>query len=452
VKAAERRIAQLRFFDEAILIEAGETPRVLGGWSRNKRALARALHSAKLSTHAGDIRRSLALAHHLAEPRENAEIVLFSGGVWEETPPPEALAGVQTRWIGKEAVNTGLSLFTARRSPATPGDYQLVAQVVGTHGTGAMSPPATELELRRNGVLIDVQPVQLEPGKPWQKTWEGSSTEEVRFEARLRGMGEAPRDDLGADNQAEARLRALRPVPVEIVGPAHPFLTAALESLPLVRLHQTPPAGPLPPQPDPDSFYIFYRSLPPPGFKAKAMLVIAPEAEGFWGKPNGFLDSALVSESLKEEPILRFVSLENLRLQKAHDLSPSPGAKVFAQSFGKPLLFGHWETAGNDPRWLVLAFGLDDSDLVFRTAFPILIGNLIQSLQPEEQELAANLPGAATSQFTPLKAAASGPPPGAPAQPPLSWWTALPFWWWALLLATAWLLAEWWLYSRRITE
>lgn len=489
VKIAQRRIAQMRFFDEALLIEAGETPRVLRGWSRNKRALGRALLTAKPSANTCDIRPALTLAHHLADQRKEHEIVLISDGVWDEPPAETAMAGVQTRLVGKTPVNIGISLFTARRSPATPGEYQVIARVVGTGAASA------ELELRRNGALIDVQPIQLEPGKPWQRTWDGSGSENIRFEAKVSITGatgstadtdananarsntnaNTPRDDLAADNRATARLGALRPVPIEVVAPPQPFLAAALDSLPLAALHRTWPVSDLQKKlesgtlsaADANKLYIFHHAVPPPGFHPRAMLVIEPEGDGFWGKSNGILESALVSESQKDEPIMRFVSFDNVRLQKATDFTPAPGATVFAESFGKPLIFGRWNPGRNgnggaaailtDPQWLVLSFGLEDSDLVFRTAFPILIGNLVQSLQPDETDGAGMLPGAVESRLAstlpaPPDAAAGQGATQAQAHASLSWWSGFPFWWWALLIGLGWLLLEWWLYSRRITE
>jgi hypothetical protein len=448
VQTVERRIAHLRLFDEAILIAAGETPRVLSPWTRNKRALARALQTAAPGKSGSDIRSALALAHNLASQRTHAEIVLISDGVWEPAPAPEALKEVNAQWVGgKNAVNAGLSLFTARRSPSAPGEYQLVVRVSASAATHA------ELEVRRDGTLIDVQPLKLEPGKPWQKTWDGTATEASRFEARLTGMS---RDDLAADNVAEARLPALHPVAVEVVAPPHAFLDAALEALPLVETHRTWPPTTLAAVADPAKLYLFYHALPPEGFHPNAMIVINPSADGFWGKYNGPLDAALVSEMQRDEPILRFVSLDNVRLDKVADFSPAPGATIFAKFLDgnpndareKPLLFGQWKPGA--PRWLVQSFGLEDSDLVFRTAFPVLLANLVQSLQPEDAESGQPLPGPVATQ---LKSFTADPPkPGGGPTAANAWWTALPLWWWALVLCVLWLIVEWGLFNRRITE
>lgn len=447
VQTAERRIAHLRLFDEAILLAAGETPRVLCPWTRNKRALGRALRAAAPGQTVSDIRSALGLAQNLGSQRNQPEIILISDGVWEPAPGPEALKGVQPQWIGtSQPANAGISLFNARRSPSAPGEYQLITRVVASGTTTA------ELEVRRDGALIDVQSLKLEPGKPWQKTWEGTANGEAKFEARLTEM---KRDDLADDNFAQARLPALHPVAVEVVAPPHAFLDAALESLPLVQTHRTWPVESLG-EADPAKLYLFYKCTPPPQFRPGAMVIINPQVDGFWGKYNGPLDAALVSETLKDESILRFVALENVRLDKVADLTPAAGSTLFVKYLGgtesteKALIFGHWKEGS--PRWLVQSFGLEDSDLVFRTAFPILLANLVQSLQPQDTEQTKPLPGVVASQLKTFKPAAETTKPDAAQPGSHAWWSALPLWWWALLLGVAWLIAEWALFNRRITE
>lgn len=454
MQTAERRVAHLRLFDEAILIAAGETPRVLCPWTRSKPALGRALRTAAPGATASDIRSALTLAHNLATQRKNATILLVSDGVWEPAPAPELLKGVQCHWAGgKEPVNAGITLFKARRSLSAPGEYQLLGRV------SVSSAVEADLEIRCDGALIDVQKLKLEPGKPWQKTWEGTANGAAQFEARLTEM---KRDDLAADNMAQTRIGALHPVAVEVAAPPNAFLDAALEALPLVETHRTWPIAALPAAPDPARLYLFLGCVPPEGFQPAAMLLINPAADGPWGKYEGPLESALVSETLRDEPILRFVSLENVRLDKISGFAPAPGATLFAQALcgdagqhaEKPLLFGQWKEGA--PRWLVQTFGLEDSDLVFRTAFPVLLANVVQSLQPDTSEKTPPLPGPVATQLhkIPEAQAAAETPDETPATA-TGWftrWTTLPLWWWALILGVVWLLAEWLLFHRRITE
>ncbi len=102
-------------------------------------------------------------------------------------------------------------------------------------------------------------------------------------------------------------------------------------------------------------------------------------------------------------------------------------------------------------RWLALSFDLENTDFVLRTAFPVLLGNLVQSLRAEPPPAAHPLPGEVKSRLT---RAAPNPAPAAATSttPSAAWWAWAPLWWWAAALGAAWLLAEWWLYARRVTE
>ena len=462
LRTARQQVAALRFTDSCAVILAEQPPRVLSGWTGSRRALDNALDSARdapTHPHGGDgIREALKLARRLAAGRAGARILLLSDGVWSEAPDAAALAGVEWRRVGTEhPVNTAITAFSARRSLVAPGDF-LIAAEVRHFGP---SPVDGELEVRRDGGILDLQPLHLEPGQPWRKTWHGHTENAAGFEARLRTFAGASTpappapDQLAADNTADARLAPVIPARIDLVAPPNGFLDAALGALPAANWRRVA-AGDLLHAPEPAALTIFYRTNPPTGFPtAAAALLIDPPGGGFWGEPAGPLENALVSDSEHDSVPLRFVGLESVALPSAREFRPAPGAEVFAQSFGKPLVFGNWPAGGHGRetrRWLVLPFDLENTDFVLRTAFPILVGNLVQSLRADAPLAVTPLPGDVKSRLictvpTPTSRTA----PGAPAAM-FAWWAWAPLWWWAALAGAGWLLAEWWLFSRRITE
>jgi hypothetical protein len=463
LQSARRRVQGLRFSDQGALILAHSPPQVLSGWTGSRRTLEQAIAAARgacaRENGRGDgIREALTLAHRLATGRAGGRIVLLSDGVWTDPPDAAQLAGVDWVRFGTDhPVNTAITSFAARRSLVAPGDYLLAAEV---QHFGATAVDA-ELEIRRNGSLLDLQPLRLEPGQPWRKTWPGHADEAVSFQAQLRAFAGPTRqpapDQLAADNSAGANLAAVVPVTVEIVGQPNGFLDAALNALPAVQWRRLNGIAALDLQ-KPAALTVFYRVDPPAGFApGSALLLIDPPGGGFWGQPAGPIEHPLVSESERDSVPLRFVGLESVTLQAAREFHPPPWAEIFAQSFGQPLIFGHWPggvDAGNvTRRWLVLPFDLEHTDFVLRTAFPILLGNLVQSLRAAAPVPAKPLPGAVKSLLTrtSVPALAAATATGGPAvESP--WWAWAPLWWWAAFAGTAWLLGEWWLFSRRITE
>ncbi|HEY3899514.1 MAG TPA: VWA domain-containing protein [Chthoniobacter sp.] len=441
LQLAAQRIDQMRGVDEATLILAADPPQVLTSWASSKRLLHRALAQAQLSGHSTDVRPALALARNLAQGRPHGHILLLSDGVWPEPPKKEQLAGIEAPWISGDGVNTGLTLFAVRRAFSGPGEFQLAARVEA-HGP---SPVSGNLEIYRDGRLMDVQALELTPGQPWDRTWDGRAGQTTRFEAKLAGF---PPDRLTRDDHAEAVLPAQTPVKVELVAPANGFLDAALSSLDSVAWKRTWPAQQLGPA-QPGMLYVFYRCLPPPDFAA-ATVLIDPAASGPWGELRGPIDQPLISDFQHDSELLRHTGIEKIGLQKAREFIPAPGAEVLAESFGKPIIFGQWH---GDRRWLALTFDLESSDFVLRTAFPILLGNIIESLRREADVAPpAPLPGpiaSALKRTVPDNAPVSITSRDAAS---VAWWSGYPLWWWAVSFGACWLLAEWWSYSRRITE
>ena len=452
LQAARRQVAALRFSDQCALILVDQPPRVLSGWTGSRRTLADALDAvrdapAHANGRADGIRDALTLARRLAAGRAGGHVVLLSDGAWSDPPEASALAGVEWMRFGTDKpVNTAITAFSVRRSLVAPGDY-LVAAEVRHFGESAVD---GELEVSRDGHMMDLQPLHLEPGKPWRKTWKGHADTAVGFEARLRTRA---LDQLAADDGASARLAAVVPASIDVVAPPNGFLDAAVNALPAVNWRRVS-ANDLDVK-QPAALTVFYHANPPVSFPGgAAMLLVDPSGGGFWGEAAGEIEHPLVSDSERESVPLRFVGLESVALQTAREFHPASGAEIFAQSFGKPLVFGNWPSGdGLTRHWLVLPFDLEKTDLVLRTAFPILLGNLVQSLRDDPPMDVRPLPGEVKSRLTrtvtppTVKDATFAAPVTVSA-----WWAWAPLWWWAAAIGAGWLMAEWWLFSRRITE
>ncbi len=227
-------VARLRLEDEMAIVTAENPPRVVSGWTSSKRDLRRAVAGVERVMRGTDPRPAAELARSLATLREGAEVVVFSDSVWPEAVADPGVVGV----VAEDLANAGFSLFAVRRSPESPGDWQLDAEVVATEEFAGV------LEIRRDGVPMDRVEVVVTPGAPWRKSWRGSDEARVNFDATLGVMGG---DVFRNDDGAAATLPELSSVRVLVVGAANPFLDAVLESVPLVewsRVAEFPAAWP----------------------------------------------------------------------------------------------------------------------------------------------------------------------------------------------------------------
>jgi len=435
---ALRRIDAMGFGDEATIILAGDPPKVLSPWTGRRGDLRQVIAEAKIAPAVSDIRPALRLAQNLVLSHPGASIELISDTVWTVPPEKGALDNMKLDLIGSSVPNSGITLFSARPLPAGAGEYQLAIKIE----QNTTAPINGELTIMQNGQLMDVLQVTVPPGQPWQKFWRAQSMDAVDFEAKWKPQGE---DDFPADQEATAHLDAVREIKATLVSPPNPFLEVALGSQTLVKAQRVFPA---PAPGDAADLTIFNGVVPPAGWTGKNTVLINPPQSGFWGERVGPNDKPLVSESDKDAPLMRFAEVSDVQLHTATEFKPAPRAHVSVDSFGKPLIFGHWES---EPRWLVIAFDLDQSDFVFRTAFPILCANMVQALRPDAVTDTANVPGPVATQLKQM-ASTSGSSAKMENTTPRHWWLAIPFWWWFVCAALLLMLIEWSLYTRRITE
>lgn len=443
--AARDRLATLRAEDRAALLRAGASPEIIRPWTGNRRRALEALAPLAPESAASDPAAALRLARELAATTPGARVVFLTDQVWATPPPAELLADIEIVPASSAGPNAGIARFDARRSYSAPGAYTLAAEVV----VSPAAPWKGEALLHRDGRLIDARELDLPAGGEWTYAWTETSRASSRYELRLEHTAG---HRLVLDKSAALTVPALpRPV-VRIVGEPQPFLEAALASLPELDFAFVEPAALESPDLAPATLWIFSAALPPENFAAtrRVLLLAPPAAVGFWGSaaPDApRADAPLVTDWQREHPLFRHVDFASVRPGSARVFKPAPDAEIFAASFETPILFGRWDERA---RWLVAPFDLAGGNLVFRTAFPILLANLLHDAPADGGIATAALPGSTISRLAPLSAS-SAPSPSLPRSPTPSFSLPEP---WRLLLALAlvWTLLEWRLYARRVTE
>lgn len=430
---ARDEIARLRVHDEAAIVATESHPVLIHGWTSSRQALRNSLEEVALATHPHGNQTTLQLAGALAAMRSNAEVRFFTGGVWDDDAVPDGINIVQ---VGSdEPQNTGISRFAVRRSTSVPGGWQLDVEV-----TGAGEAWDGRLVVHRDSAVLDAIEVKGSAGEVVRRSWRGHSLQSHTFQATLE-VGAA--DALASDNHASVDLAELKPVRVSVGGAPDPFLDAALESLPIVesrRIADVNEAGN-----GLEDLIILRRTGMPDAPLAVPVVMIGPESSGFWGEYQGSLKNVLVTEIAKDHAAVRHTNFARVGIAEAGNWQAPEGTDVLVASLGNPLIFGNW---GNAPSWLVVGFEPEASDFVLRTAFPVFLANVIESLRDagEAGRQVAILPGAVQSRL-----AAAGEGEGH-VENEVSRSPNFPGWWMALVLAVGFLVGEWFLFTRRILE
>lgn len=401
----------------AAVIFAGDAPRILTGWTTV--ADPGVLDGLEPSRVSRDPSEALALAGALAGERR-ARVVLFTDRVWDGRAPAEWPPGIAIRDFGGKSGGGGISHFSARRSPVVPEEVWIRAEALGGNGT---------MEILRDGVVVDARPA---PGGYDAYFHEPGS---ARFEARFTPSGG---DDLAADNSHTIAVAPPGRVEAVVVGEADPFLDAALGAVPGVDVVRVGAGTPLR-FGDATKLWIFQGSRPPPDFQYKGLVLVNPDGDGFWGKRIGEMNDPVVTDADEADPVLHGSGFARIALGAASLFEPAAGARVYASSAGRPLIFGDWSRT---PRWVVFAFDPAAGDMVNRAAYPVVIGNLVDAMR-EGREIQDSGATAALARNEPVAVDAAGGD-GGPAPAGL--------WWILAALAAALLVVEWALFQKGATE
>ncbi len=152
---------------------------------------------------------------------------------------------------------------------------------------------------------------------------------------------------------------------------------------------------------------VFHRETPAK-LPAGSVLVVDPTGSCDLWKAGEILQNPIVTQQDRESPLMAHVRLDNVLFPEAHKLTFTPAA-------GKPQILASAVTG--DPMFAlierpegkvaVLTVNLDKGDLPFRTAFPILAMNTLNSFTSGSGDLREALASGVTTEAT-LPVMASG--------------------------------------------
>ena len=388
-------IAGLRLRDEMAIVAAGTQPRVVCGLTGHERTLQTALVSVGPSDGPTQVSAAVALGKRLLGDARHGRVIVLSDGCFEGSEQLLDDKLVELRTVGTRAGNVAITNFQVRRSLLDPIGYEILTEV-----TAATDEPVQcRLEIDLNDSPVDVIPLSLKPGETWTKAIEKTSVEGGRLSARLNDN-----DALVIDNSAVALLPQRREQRVVLAGQSNLFLQKSLEVNPLVRLTV---AATMPEQFDAGTLHVFHRQAPAK-LPAGDVLVIDPEVASDMWQVGERLENPIVTKQDADSPLLAHVRLDNVLMPEARQLTPIEGhVSLVTALSGDPLYFS-LERPGQ--KVLVLTVNLDQGDLTFRTAFPIMVTNALGWFTGQAGELRESLAaGAVTEISLPISAGSVAP-------------------------------------------
>ncbi len=350
-KAKREAVPLIRGAGRVAVIRAGLEATVAEPLSSDRSAVEQALGALQASDQEADLDRAIALALSLAP---EAELHLFT-----DAAPPSG-GRLQVHPVGGDGLNAGITTFDL-------GLQQAFVSVSSNHPR----PQELGLELLQDGQLV-AQTVLLAPAQGRANISFPLQAEEGFFEARLT---RPEWDALALDDRAFAGKRALRVA----VNTDDEAILRALEALPDVSYQVLPNASSAP---DFDARVLV--GSPPQALPEGKVLLFAPSAE----TP----DYRTIRDWDQSDPLLRFVSLADTVVGLGPEAPlPEGDWQVLARTGDLRAVIQHLQTPESD--LVYAAFHPSQTDMVNRSAFPLLVANIVGSFREEARlPLGAPLP------------------------------------------------------------
>jgi hypothetical protein len=251
--------------------------------------------------------------------------------------------------------------------------YEVLIEMVN-FGT---EPVEVKLELELENQPVDVIPCRLEPNQPQTKIVPSISVQGGLLRAILKPTA-VPEDAFPTDNTAVAFLPERVTQHVYLFGTENFFLLKVLQSQPNVELHF------LSALPDriPDGGILVLHQTVPSTIPVGNVLIIDPRNSCDRFEVGEPVDVPIIAEEHSASPFLKFVHLTNLVITGARKLTfQNHNTEILAET---PDAFPVYADCGNI---LVLTADLTRSDLALRTAFPILVAQVLTQFRGSGGEL-----------------------------------------------------------------
>ena len=304
-------------------------------------------------------------------PPSDGEIYFVSDGVMVDSVPPDAnLVSVY-----EAADNVGITAFEIRSVPIAPLIYQAFLEVTNA------SPGVKEVSVRLSGSGSGRlgETMTLQPGESQGRIVDLSSFD--RGPVRVAVTTDS--DAFPADDYAFSFLPVRATTRVVLVSPGSVYLENLLLLEPRIELDFRTPgeytqgiAG------DVFIFDRFAPANPPPG---PTLLFLPPDVP--WLSPTlEIVDAPAVEGWNRAHEVLQFVSLEDLRVDRAARISPladaqgSELAEIIVGSRLMPLVVA----LESPEKILRVSFALEDSNFALQPGFPIFLSNALAWMMDEQ--------------------------------------------------------------------
>jgi hypothetical protein len=272
-------------------------------------------------------------------------------------------ASVVLHPVYEPAPNVAITAFGVRAPAGGAGDGEIYLEVANY----APARQAVRIAVTRGTASLVDQSHDVNPGEILRQTMPVGLTGDARLRARV----SAGENALAIDDEAVAWFAAAEPIDVTVVSD-NPALALLLSRAAGVRTSIVSPAAYRPGRED---AVVFDRWLPEAA-PSRPALCIAPPAASWLGEPGAEEKEPRWLRSAPH-PVLSGVDPLTLDIKRTRAYQGADLVPLASSVAGTPLVQA---VDAPDRRIVVMTFSINDSNLAFAPAFPVLIGNTLEWL------------------------------------------------------------------------
>ncbi len=384
-QSAEALVRSLRSGDRMAVLSAGGRTQVAIGMTDHQRSLLETIEKLPSTDGPTDVVAAVTAAERLlADEEQQGEILVITDGCFEQLAEVQAHKRVKVYGVAAARDNVAITRYQVRRSLLDAVGYQILLDVTNF----SKEKRSCRAELNLAGELVDVVPLELEPGATATRILDHTSAGGGELVAKLDVA-----DALATDNVALAVLPKRTPMPVVLATKGNVFLQGVLESIPLVELKIVDEAPSIAP---PNGILVLDRMVPTQLPSGRVVVVDPQDSCDAWSLGDA-IAQPIVAAVEADAPLTRHVRLDNVLFPGARQIKFAGEADALIRDPLDQPLFARLHRATGDA--VVLTCSLEKGDLPLRIAFPVLMKNTIEWFQGNSGELR---PAVATGQMVAL--------------------------------------------------
>lgn len=372
----------IRGYPALTVVDAGPHPKVLVARTRSRRAALAALARLQAYEARADLDAAIDMVFSVVNPGEHGVVAVFTDGAFDSAPflgrfgTPRA-PSLRVFKVGSDTSrNVGITRLEFRPDARSQGDAEGFAAISN------FSPLDVEVDVKvkQDERLLTASRVHV----PADATG-GLAFAYPAYTGTICTVEISPGWDLRADDVARAVFPADNTVRVLVAGESAPSLVRAMKAIPQVNVMMASRAlSPSEGQAPSDADIVVYNKVPVDQVGARSAIFIKTSPGGRPAQGGPGTSSPVILDYDRTHPVMRFIDLARVTIENAAVLPPPPAAHTLVDSSAGPLVWAA-EVAGQ--RMITFSFDLEDSDIIERPSFPIMVRNIVGWLAPNKLDL-----------------------------------------------------------------